>query len=217
MYKKACKEALNFIRPMIIGKKYYGVIDILNDIGTIMVVNQNGDMITTKEIAENIIKVIGNFCDRDDVVFAFVGDGAKKEELCRYVEKNSISNVVFIPYQEKDQLIYSLNAADMHFVLNAKGIKGVSVPSKIYGILATNKPIFGVLEQGSEAWRIIEDSDCGVLCEAGDYAGIESKLRDILENRMSFVVEHSTGFEYMSNRFTQDRSINMYKEAILKL
>ena len=55
MYKKACKEALNFIRPMIIGKKYYGVIDILNDIGTIMVVNQNGDMITTKEIAENII------------------------------------------------------------------------------------------------------------------------------------------------------------------
>ena len=55
MYKKACKEALNFIRPMIIGKKYYGVNDILNDIGTIMVVNQNGDMITTKEIAENII------------------------------------------------------------------------------------------------------------------------------------------------------------------
>ena len=34
MYKKACKEALNFIRPMIIGKKYYGVNDILNDIGT---------------------------------------------------------------------------------------------------------------------------------------------------------------------------------------
>lgn len=55
MYKKACKEALNFIRPMIIGKKYYGVNDILNDIGTIIVVNQNGDMITTKEIAENII------------------------------------------------------------------------------------------------------------------------------------------------------------------
>ena len=66
--------------------------------------------------------------------------------------------MVFVPFQKKEELIYSLNASDIYIVTNAKGIKGVSVPSKIYGILAVNKPIGGILEKGSVAWRIIEDS-----------------------------------------------------------
>ena len=54
MYKKACKEALNYIRPIIIGKKYYNNDTIINDIGTVIVLNNNGDILTTKELAENI-------------------------------------------------------------------------------------------------------------------------------------------------------------------
>ena len=54
MYKKACKEALNYIRPIIIGKKYYNNDTIINDIGTVIVLNKNGDILTTKELAENI-------------------------------------------------------------------------------------------------------------------------------------------------------------------
>ena len=41
MYKKACKEALNYIRPIIIGKKYYNNDTIINDIGTVIVLNKN--------------------------------------------------------------------------------------------------------------------------------------------------------------------------------
>ena len=54
MYKKACKESLNYIRPIIIGKKYYNNDTIINDIGTVIVLNKNGDILTTKELAENI-------------------------------------------------------------------------------------------------------------------------------------------------------------------
>ena len=45
MYKKACKEALNYIRPIIIGKKYYNNDTIINDIGTVIVLNKNGDIL----------------------------------------------------------------------------------------------------------------------------------------------------------------------------
>lgn len=96
-----------------------------------------------------------------------------------------MKNVVFIPFQEKKDLIYSLNTADVHIVTNAKGVKGVSVPSKIYGILAVNKPIWGILEEGSEAWRIIEESQCGVLVHAGDYAAMESSLAEIIQQNLS--------------------------------
>ena len=81
---------------------------------------------------ENIIKVIGKFKDRDDVVFAFVGAGSVLEKLKEYKKREALDNVVFIPYQDKADLIYSLNAGDVHWCVNAKGIKGVSCPSNVY-------------------------------------------------------------------------------------
>ena len=117
---------------------------------------------------ENIIKVIGEFKDREDVIFAFVGDGTVKDKVEAYVNENNLNNVTFIPYQDKTDLIYSLNAADIHWVVNAKGIKGVSVPSKLYGVMAAGKPVLGVLDEGSEARLIVEESNCGVCIEPGN-------------------------------------------------
>jgi glycosyltransferase involved in cell wall biosynthesis len=94
--------------------------------------------------------------DGRKVVFAFVGAGSVLDKLVLYTRKHHFENLVFIPYQDKEDLIYSLNAADVHWCVNAKGIKGVSCPSKAYGIMATGKPIIGVLENGTEIRKLIE-------------------------------------------------------------
>ena len=137
---------------------------------------------------ENLLKIMAMFKDEKDVVFAFVGDGLVKPKLQEYVEKHQLTNVVFAPFQKKEDLNYSLNAADVHIVTNALGVKGVSVPSKIYGILAVNKPIWGILEKGSEAWRIIKDSNCGILAEAADYVNhIDKRLKIKIPLKEPFV------------------------------
>lgn len=145
---------------------------------------------------ENLLKIMAKFKDEKDVVFAFVGDGLVKPKLQEYVEKHQLTNVVFAPFQKKEDLNYSLNAADVHIVTNALGVKGVSVPSKIYGILAVNKPIWGILEKDSEAWRIIKDSNCGILAEAANYEQIEETLRTVIAEKEKFVEKHSTGRAY---------------------
>lgn len=166
---------------------------------------------------ENILKIMEEFKENDDVRFVFVGDGLVKPKLQQYAEEKNLKNVVFVPFQKKENLNYSLNAADVHIVTNAKGVKGVSVPSKIYGILATNIPIWGILEKGSEAWRIIEDSKCGVLIEAGDYANMKKSLNSIIEERDNFIKEHSTGREYLMKNLTKQKSIDAYRDALLSI
>ena len=54
------------------------------------------------------------------------------DKLKNYVKEHYMDNVVFIPYQDKSDLIYSRNAGDVHWCVNAKGIKGVSCPSNVY-------------------------------------------------------------------------------------
>lgn len=166
---------------------------------------------------ENILKVMTKFRNDSSVAFVFVGDGSIKPKLQEYVNKHKISNVFFIPFQEKKDLVYSLNAADVHIVTNAKGIKGVSVPSKIYGILAVNKPVWGILEKGSEAWRIIEESNCGVLVEAGDNEGMEDSLAKIIEHKQDFVNKHSTGREFLLKGLTKNQSIHAYEKVLMEL
>ncbi len=173
---------------------------------------------------EGIIRVIEKFCgartsDGRRVAFAFVGAGSMLERLEQYAEAHQLEDVFFIPYQDKDKLIYSLNAADVHWCVNAKGIKGVSCPSKFYGIAGVGKPVLGVLEKGSEVEMLIREIGCGRISEPGDYSAIEDNLRWFIQNADRDGLERMgmRGHDYLLKHLTKDISIQKYIDAITRL
>ncbi|MBW7476725.1 glycosyltransferase family 4 protein [Paenibacillus oenotherae] len=167
---------------------------------------------------ENLIKVASMLEGLPDVRFAFVGEGAVKEDMERYVQTHGLCNVVFIPYQPRERLLYSLNAADIHLVVNQKGIKGVSVPSKVYGVLATGKPVLGVLEEGSEAATLIQESRSGLVVEPGQYEGAAQAIRTIAA--MSDEMRELMGMRgrtYLEEYLRKDVSLMKYKQLFASL
>ena len=173
---------------------------------------------------EGIIKVIEKFKGArtekgDEVSFAFIGAGSILNKLVKYKEDNNINNVIFIPYQDKEKLIYSLNCADVHFCVNAKGIKGVSVPSKLYGIMAVAKPVLGIMENGSEGMLVVNDAKCGIVCEPADYISIENNIRFMIDNANSDKLLNmgQNGRQYLEKHLSMKSSIEKYKDAILNL
>lgn len=166
---------------------------------------------------ENIFTVLQKFRSEKNVVFAFIGDGTIKDKLLLQKKEHMMDNVVFIPYQPKEELVYSLNAADAHWVINAKGIKGISVPSKVYGVMAVGKPIIGVLEKGSEARTLIEESHCGYVVEPGDYNAIQDVLEAVLADKKRFENLGMNGRAYLEVHLSKEASIQKYKETIENL
>lgn len=172
---------------------------------------------------ENIIKVIEKFPkgtktkSGKDVVFAFVGAGTVLDTLVEYKQKHNMENVVFIPYQDKADLIYSLNAGDVHWCVNAKGIKGVSCPSKCYGIASCQKPVLGVLEKGSEIRCIIDETNSGLCAEPEDYNAIEKNIQWFIDNAGSDVIKNmaESGHNNLMKNLTRKVSVNKYKDEIL--
>lgn len=154
--------------------------------------------------------------DGREVVFAFVGAGSILDKLVMYTKKHHFENVVFIPYQDKANLVYSLNAGDVHWCVNAKGIKGVSCPSKAYGIMGVGKPIIGVLEKGSEVRMLIEEIGCGKCCEPGDYVEVANIIRWYIENADTGEEKKMglKGRKYLEEHLTKDVSIAKYVEEI---
>lgn len=164
---------------------------------------------------ENIIKVIGQFKDNKDVVFAFVGEGVVKQQLVDYCNDNKVKNIRFIPYQDKEDLIYSLNAADAHIVTNAKGIKGVSVPSKVYGVMATGKSIWAVLEEESEARTLIEECSCGVTCAPEEYDEMKKMIGKLISlDKEELKAMGMRGRQHIEQGYTKEASTSKYKELL---
>lgn len=167
----------------------------------------------------NIMKIIAKYRDNQDVVFAFIGEGSVLEELENYKRQQQLDNVCFIPYQDKEKLVYSLNAGDVHFVMNAKGIKGVSVPSKLYGVMAAGKPVLGILEEGSEARLIIEEAECGLSVDPGDYEAIEELISQYIrmkaENSDQLQQMGMAGRHFLEDNLTKEVSIEKYRDEIL--
>lgn len=157
--------------------------------------------------------------DGREVVFAFVGAGSVLDKLIQYCKKHHFENILFIPYQDKTDLIYSLNAGDVHWCVNAKGIKGVSCPSKVYGIMAAGKPIIGVLENNTEVRELIEECTCGKCCEPGDYTSVANiiywYIKDVDKTELKQM--GMNGRKYLEENLTRNVSVKRYAEEILKL
>lgn len=174
---------------------------------------------------ENIMKVIKSFKpgtrthDGREVVFAFVGDGALRDKLISYVRSHHMDNVIFIPYQKKENLLYSLNAGDIHMVVNARGMKGVSCPSKYYGCAAVQAPILGVLEKGSEIRCIIEEAKGGLCSEPGDYKALKENITKFIKYSCDDEMKKMGLRNYKSliTNYQMDMSIMKYEDAIFNL
>lgn len=167
---------------------------------------------------ENLIRITSEFNADDNIHFLFIGEGASKSTMESYVASNKLNNVTFLPYQSKEFIKYSLNAADAHLVVNQKGIKGVSVPSKIYGVMAAGKPILGVLEEGSEADILIRSSNSGFVSEPQDYDQLVANIKSLVTMDDRTRKEMGLrGRQYLEANLTREKSLSKYKELLCQL
>lgn len=127
------------------------------------VVQYSGRMARTHNL-EPLVEAAERLRHRD-VVFQFIGDGAKKRPLMELVRRKNLDNVRFYPYQPLSRLADTLSASDLSVVCLEEVYTGLSVPSKAYGIMASGVPLLGFLDPRSEIGRTIVENDCGMVLE----------------------------------------------------
>src|SRR5690606_23406601 len=101
--------------------------------------------------------------DHPEILFVFVGEGAGKEALVRRAGECGLSNVRFLPFQPRSRLSEVLASASVCLVMLQKGIGHCSLPSKIYSILASGRPILASVDEDSDAARLVQRAGAG-LC-----------------------------------------------------
>ena len=111
----------------------------------------------------------------DQVGFVFVGEGAQRDALA--AEAKDISNVKFLPFFPGSKIPSVLAAADAHLITVKRGLEGVVVPSKMYGILAAGKPIVAVAPQETDAASLGAKQGFGITTDPDNPQELVEQVR----------------------------------------
>jgi colanic acid biosynthesis glycosyl transferase WcaI len=113
----------------------------------------------------------------DGIGLVFVGEGAQRAQL--EAAANGASNVRFLPFFPGNKIPSVLAAADAHLITIKRGLEGVVVPSKMYGILAAGRPIVAVAPGETDAVALGEKLGFSVGADPDDPAQAAKVVREL--------------------------------------
>jgi colanic acid biosynthesis glycosyl transferase WcaI len=135
---------------------------------------------------------------KDGVGLVFVGEGAQRPQL--ETAAAGTANVRFLPFFPADKISSVLAAADAHIVTIKRGLEGVVVPSKMYGILAAGRPIVAVAPKETDAAMLAEKRGFGVAADPDKpeelVAGIRSLAADPQKLAAMAAAARTAAFDY---------------------
>ena len=114
----------------------------------------------------------------EGVGLVFVGDGAQRSEV--EAAAAGSDNIRFLDYFTYGKIPSVLAAADAHIVTVKRGLEGVVVPSKMYGILAAGKPIVAVAPQESDVASIGVQKGFAVAADPDKPAELVNVIRALV-------------------------------------
>jgi glycosyltransferase involved in cell wall biosynthesis len=115
---------------------------------------------------------------REDIQLLIIGEGARKDELRRRVQRKGIENVRFLPFQPMERLPETLTCGDASLVGINPEMEGMCVSSKLYSALAAGRPVLAVVGEGDEVARVVSQSNSGEHVDPGDV----EEAADVLES-----------------------------------
>jgi colanic acid biosynthesis glycosyl transferase WcaI len=138
-----------------------------NDLCRAFVVMHSGNVGLSQEL-ETLLDAARLMRSDPEVEFVIIGDGVSKADLIAKADRLMLDNVRFLPYQDRAVLRYSLASADLSVVSLKPGLAGYIVPSKLYGILASARPVLAAVEDECEVAETVRREKCGLVVEPGN-------------------------------------------------
>jgi colanic acid biosynthesis glycosyl transferase WcaI len=115
--------------------------------------------------------------DHPRLHFLFVGWGARKAALEQRVASEGLRQVSILPGCPQEELADHANACDLSVIAFQAGMAGVSVPSRMYNVMAAGKPILAAAEAHSELAQVVTEERIGWVVPPGDVDALVAAIR----------------------------------------
>ncbi len=128
---------------------------------------------------ETLIEAAKLTVNDEEILYLIVGRGTKMDTARYLIKKYNLTNCRLLSFQPDDMIKYSLSAADLNVVLIEDKLAKVSIPSKVYNLMAVGSPIISIAPQDSEICKMINLFGNGRNFEKNDVKALVTFIRSM--------------------------------------
>jgi glycosyltransferase involved in cell wall biosynthesis len=178
------------------------------------VVMYSGNMGRCHDV-ETILEA-AKYLRNEPIQFVCIGGGAKRGPLMQAITAAGLNNFLFLPYQEKSVLPYSLTACDLSIISIIEGMESLVAPSKLYPAMAAGRPIAAICPPNSYLGELLKAAEGGAVFNNGEAAALAQYIRYLSQNQHEAKRLGKSCRKYMQAHFTPRLIARQYLEVIRK-
>jgi glycosyltransferase involved in cell wall biosynthesis len=150
----------------------------------------------------------------EPIQFVCIGGGPKRESFIEEVTRLGLKNFLFLPYQDKSVLPYSLTACDLLLVSVESGLESLVAPSKLYPALAAGRPVAAICPKNSYLRQLITDGEFGISIDNGDSDSLSKFILKLKSDRQLAEKIGNASREYLQSNFTPEIISKQYIDVL---
>ena len=148
-----------------------------------------------------------------EIGLILVGEGAYKKQVEEIVKRDSLSNVIMLPFQPYEDISHVFSLGDVGLIISKPGVGANSVPSKTWSIMSASRPVLANFDE-NEIKSILSDNSCGIFTKAGDKDAFKNSIIKLYENRDLCKEYGRNGREFVMQNLTREVGTQKYVDVI---
>lgn len=163
---------------------------------------------------ETIVECADRLKENANIHFIFLGTGVKERALRKSVVDLKLPNITLLAPKPRDEQIVFLNACDVALVSLVAKMRGVSMPSRTYNILAAGKPILALTEDESELAIVIDEDKVGWHVPPGNADRLMAAINEIFEKREELTAYGERARASAIEKYSREVASRKYIDAL---
>lgn len=163
---------------------------------------------------ETIVRAASLLKERNRLAFHIVGSGTELENCRLLAEQLGVKNTVFHGRRPFEEMPAFYAASDAMIATFAnEPLLEYTLPRKIQSYMAAGKPV--IAAAGGETKRVIDLSNCGLCCAAGDYEALSALFVETAEKPSSELLNFGrNGRRYFEENFSKERFFDALEDKL---
>ena len=128
-----------------------------------------GGNIGVAQDMDNIVRLAENMRDSSQAHFLLVGEGSEVPRLKAMINEKKMSNITIHPAVTQQEYLGMLSQFDIGLISLDYQLKTHNFPGKMLGYMYFSMPILACINPGNDLKQIIEESNAGFICLAGEH------------------------------------------------
>lgn len=151
-----------------------------------------------------------------DVEYIVIGEGAKRDYVATEIRKRGLGKLHLLPYQPRELMPAILSYSDASFIFMAPEMDGDGFPSKVYTIMACERPLLVLSGGNTPIINFLKDKNCAKLITEQDF---KKKVDEMVEWLSAITKEElrvmgKNGLAEIEAKYTKEKVTDMYVDLI---